>query len=537
MLTEYLKYFGLSEPPFDLAPDPRFFYANRATQEAFLALRYGIKLRSGLIVVTGESGTGKTTLIRMIKDRCESNIQIGAISSSNLEPASLLTQLMCALGISDTSAGRHAAVEDLKNYLIQQLAQDRIVAVVVEDAQELELDSLQQLEVLSKLRADDKQLLQLILVGRPELERNLKNPALESFTRNIALWCRVESLQTNEVGGYINHRVACSGNSPAELFQLGAIERIAAYSKGNPGLINIISAKALFSAYSASSDQINAGTVERVWQTLQRTGETEFEVAALMSEIRHHSRSTETADRDKPNPWRRSAARWVGWPASLAVLFAAGMFYTEIDKDPRSYDIQRALKQTKSQQATEIPEKSEVVPLADFRSAELPEVPNVAALPTEPQLSPVLPEAALPERSIEKQRFVREPAIQRVSSSEEMGSPRNVQSVRTVYVHTSEGRDRSIIEAIGNVLKVDGYNVRDARFSRNPTRGDVRFFFPRDRSDAERVRSLVQSELGKRGNNISLQLLERDGRNFENAAPGKIEVWLPPLGNNMQRMG
>ena len=120
-------------------------------------------------------------------------------------------------------------------------------------------------------------------------------------------------------------------------------------------------------------------------------------------------------------------------------------------------------------------------------------------------------------------------SIQLLAPRESATTPVSHQSTPIVYLHTSEERDRFVLEEIGNILRVNGYTVRDIRFTRNKTEGDVRFFFTRDRPDAERVKSVVQSELTKRGYSVSLQLMERNGKNFQFAAPGKIELWLPPL--------
>ena len=191
MQTGYLTYFGLLQPAFDPAPDSRFFYANRPHQDAFVALRYGIKLRSGVMVLTGDEGIGKSTLIKMVKDRCESNTHVGEISCCAQKSSAFLTDLPQALGIQKTVPDRHARLKELGAYLIEQFGHDRIVAAVVEDAHELDRESLEELESLSKFHWDRKNLLQIVLVGRPELEKKLH----EWFNQRVALWCRVEALR------------------------------------------------------------------------------------------------------------------------------------------------------------------------------------------------------------------------------------------------------------------------------------------------------------------------------------------------------
>ena len=128
-------------------------------------------------------------------------------------------------------------------------------------------------------------LLQIVLVGRPELEKKLH----EWFNQRVALWCRIEALRADEIGSYINHRLACAGRSPGGLFRPGAVERIAGYSQGVPRVINTICAKALLLSYTARFNHVDAETIDRVWHTLQRTGENEFDGTALPSETRLYS--------------------------------------------------------------------------------------------------------------------------------------------------------------------------------------------------------------------------------------------------------
>ena len=233
------------------------------------------------MVLTGDAGIGKSTLIKMVKDRCESNTHVGEISCCAQKSSAFLTDLPQALGIQKTVPDRHARLKELGAYLIEQFGHDRIVAAVVEDAHKLDRESLEELESLAKFHWDGKNLLQIVLVGRPELEEKLH----EWFNQPVALWCRVEALRADEIGSYINHRLACAGRSPGGLFRPGAVERIASYSQGVPRVINTICAKALFSSYTARFDHVDGETIDRVWQTLQRPAESQFDGTALPSEI------------------------------------------------------------------------------------------------------------------------------------------------------------------------------------------------------------------------------------------------------------
>jgi general secretion pathway protein A len=609
----------LSDSVFDLTPNPRFFYANRVYQEAFLALRYGIKLRKGVIILTGGSGTGKTSLIAVVKDRRESNARLAIVPSPDQGSSGLVRLILRAFGLTETASDREAQIAEIRRYLVEQFKENKIVALIVERAQELDLDGLQELESLSKLNSDGQRLLQLVLVGRPELETKLAHPTLEAFKQSVALWCRVEPLQRDEVGAYIDYRLACAGHPQAGLFQSDAVERIAAYSKGVPGLINTICQKALSSVYAASPRYVTAETIDQVWGSLRRTGETEFEVAALLSEIRHYSRlagkDMEDADRNtrmdagpqqegqfaqeesmsrvehsgrrKPRQplawmaklrsaaqqnvlsrlaalthsasrlgvWRetvkqitppelgisgdrgpgRSNLRWFGWSAILGVVVLAGsvaLLSRGQSAAPESYGMQSMREAAEIRQAAGAPEQRETAAPADvppFVVLAVPPLADVSQEPEEPQQGAMRQHATVAQYRDGQPKNQEQSSIQASSPEKATPAAKNNQFAPIIYVHTSEERDRSVLDEIGQVLRVNGYTVRDTRFSTHRTGGDVRFFFPPDRREAERVKSVVQSELGKRGYSLALQLLERDGNRFEHAAPGKIEVWLPPL--------
>jgi hypothetical protein len=180
------------------------------------------------------------------------------------------------------------------------------------------------------------------------------------------------------------------------------------------------------------------------------------------------------------------------------------------------YNAARKTSRLESYHTLSISERNSQLDIGGRQDAEMPQKGEMVQPPEMPHLA--------------QGRTVGEKSpIQMLVPSERATTPVSHQSAPIVYVHTSEERDRFVLEEIGNVLRFNGYTVRDTRFTPNKTQGDVRFFFTRDRRAAERVMSVVQSELAKRGYSVSLQLMERDGKKFQFAAPGKIELWLPPL--------
>jgi type II secretory pathway predicted ATPase ExeA len=285
----YLNYFGLAEGAFELNPIPRFFYANRSYQTAFLKLRYAIRLRGGLMALTGEAGVGKTTLMRVVRERCEANTQILEISSASADGAAFLARLLRALGILKIAPDESTMMAQLEEYLIEQLRQGFIVAVVIEDAQDATVGRLRQIASLARLRADGTNLLQIVLTGRPELQARLEARGALPVRQQISLRYRIRPLRAEEVGPYMAHRLACAGCRRGNVFQAAAVERVARYSKGVPGSINTICDAALRTAYESSRKSVTAEIVDQAWQQLRHSGESDFEVAALLSGIRMHS--------------------------------------------------------------------------------------------------------------------------------------------------------------------------------------------------------------------------------------------------------
>jgi general secretion pathway protein A len=269
----YTKWFGFREFPFNLSCNPRFIYANRTYQESYTDLRYGIKLRKGLIVLTGESGTGKTSLIKMVKDRCESNTHMVMVSSYGRDFAQLLRLTMKAFGLKKIPSDRHAKIQRFKAYLIDQLRQGHIVAVAIDEAQELDLQTLNELESIAELQSADQNLCQIVLAGEPELTTKLNRPALWSLRKRVAVWRGIEPLKPDEIGAYIENRLLVAGYQGKGLFQPDAVEQIADYSGGIPGLINVICDNACLFAYKAQENTITAATIRKVCDHLHLTGE------------------------------------------------------------------------------------------------------------------------------------------------------------------------------------------------------------------------------------------------------------------------
>ena len=265
----YGKHFGLVELPFSVTPDPRFSYVNSDYREAFATLRYGIETRKGFIVITGEAGTGKTTLLRRLMHTVEATVHTAFIFNTHLSFTELLRLVLNELGVANSARDKQTLMAQLNDYLIEQLHKDHIVSLLVDEAQNLSDEMLEELRLLSNLETDRAKLIQIVLMGQPELERKLDQPELRQLKQRVAVRCRLAPLGSDEVAPYINSRLQTVGYEGKELFDLGSVQKIALYSKGIPRLINAICDNALLIAYASSQSKVSAKIVEEVGRDLQ----------------------------------------------------------------------------------------------------------------------------------------------------------------------------------------------------------------------------------------------------------------------------
>ena len=264
----YEKHFGLLELPFSISPDPQFSYNNSRYREAFAKLWQGIEARKGFIVITGEVGTGKTALIRSFMQRVESNIHTAFIFNPKLNFNQLLRSMVTDLGIECSTQERFMLMAELNNYLMEQLRKNHIVVLLIDEAQDLSDEVLEELRLLSNLETDRSRLIQIVLIGQPELERRLDQPELRQLKQRVSLRCRLTPLPLGEVGPYINFRLKTAGYRGKELFDARAIERIGLRSQGIPRLINVICDNALLIAYASGKRHVSLEIVDEVARDL-----------------------------------------------------------------------------------------------------------------------------------------------------------------------------------------------------------------------------------------------------------------------------
>jgi general secretion pathway protein A len=252
------SHFGFREMPFGVTPDPRFFYAHPLYLEGLAALVHGIESRKGFLLVTGEVGTGKTILLRKLMRELEESVQFVFVSNSHLTSFGLTELIVQNLGISAKERSRLEMLQDLNHYLIDQLKIGRAVALLVDEAQKLSDEALEGLCDLSNLETDEEKLLQIVLVGQPEIASKLNKPSLRRIKQRIALHHRLHSLQMPaEIDHYIRHRLQIVDYQGPEIFNKEAIEALWQYSGGTPRLINVLCDNALAMACVAAKKKVS----------------------------------------------------------------------------------------------------------------------------------------------------------------------------------------------------------------------------------------------------------------------------------------
>jgi type II secretory pathway predicted ATPase ExeA len=282
----YENHFGFAELPFSVSPDPRFFYSNPVYREALVTLHYGIEARKGFVIITGEAGTGKTTLLRMLMHNLDSAIHTAFVFNPRLTFTALLRFILSDLGVTSSAKDRLKLTEQLNSHLIEQLKKGQTVALLVDEAQALSDEILEELRLLSNLETDQEKLIQIVLMGQPELESKLDQPELRQLKQRVTLRCRLLPLTEDEVGLYIASRIKTAGYEGKELFVPKAVQKITHYSNGIPRLVNVICDNALVIASAASKKQVSAEMIDEVAHDLKLTGRPQVKAEGTTSDFK-----------------------------------------------------------------------------------------------------------------------------------------------------------------------------------------------------------------------------------------------------------
>jgi general secretion pathway protein A len=260
----YLEFYGLREMPFNITPDPRFLFFSSRHREAFDHLRYGIEHRKGFIELTGEVGSGKTTLLRALLLHLGPNCKTALVLNPSLTETQLLRAILHDFGLKPKGRDRLSHIEQLNEFLLEQHALGFNVALIVDEAQDLLPDVMEQVRLLSNLETDQHKLMQMVLAGQPELRHRLARPDLRQLRQRILVRCRLEPLNEEETAQYVAHRLAVAGGNGSVSFDADAVRLVHRHGEGIPRLINAICDSAMLAGYVERLRCIGAAEVKRV---------------------------------------------------------------------------------------------------------------------------------------------------------------------------------------------------------------------------------------------------------------------------------
>jgi len=261
----YTKFFGFKEKPFNTTPDSKFFFPSEKHTEALNSLRYAIVDRKGFVIITGEIGAGKTTICRTLINQLDASTKVALITNTHLTARELIMSILDEFEIEYNTGSKQKLISLLNNFLIKQLTLDVNVVLIIDEAQNLTPKVLEEIRMLSNLETEKEKLIQIILLGQPQLKAKLASPKLEQFKQRIAVYYHLDALTFPETRDYIYHRLKSAGlEKIKDIFQDEAIKLIYAYSKGVPRLINLTCDSALLSGYVKDTKQIDVQIINEV---------------------------------------------------------------------------------------------------------------------------------------------------------------------------------------------------------------------------------------------------------------------------------
>jgi len=276
----YEKFYGLAEKPFNILPDPDYLFMSKGHENAFTHLEYAIMENKGFVVVTGEVGSGKTTLINYLISKIQQEVQIGLINQTYVTPTQFIKMVCQDFELSIVGMDKAEMVDQLHDFLLKQFENRERVILIIDEAQNLTPKTMEELRMLSNLEAEKHHLIQMILVGQPELKLKFQRKDLVQFSQRVTVNCHLNGLSQKEVHQYIRYRLKVGGGNNMELFKKDAVESIYKYSSGIPRLINVLCDSALVYGYADEMKYIGKEVIENVLKERKEGG--------LFTDIRQH---------------------------------------------------------------------------------------------------------------------------------------------------------------------------------------------------------------------------------------------------------
>lgn len=313
---DLLEFYGLKEDPFRLTPDPSYFFASANHNEALLSMNYAIEQREGFCLISGEPGVGKTTLLNVFMQTWKDKAEIAMILTPRLSPEEFLWSILDDLGLKLTSINKHDMLKAFRDFLVLKSKTGKPVIIIVDEAQNSPDETLEELRLLSNLETDKDKLLQIILIGQPELEERLTKENLRQLSQRITVRIRLHPLSGSETRDYINYRLIKAGKGFIKLDDK-LLERIYKFSAGVPRVINILSAKTIMAAYIEGS---NVATPKHVKYA-----------------IKHFKDTMSERNRD----FRKSRLTYLVPVLFIVVAIAIGYYYHYFFEEPKSAGIEK----------------------------------------------------------------------------------------------------------------------------------------------------------------------------------------------------
>jgi len=266
----YNAFFGFSESPFSLSPDPAFFYRSEQHEEALANLVYGVQARKGFIVLSGEVGTGKTTMLECLRDYLEGNyIEFAFIFNSRINPDQFFEMIAYDLDLPCSRTSKTEVLFALNQLLVEQAQDGRTVVLIVDEAHNLDWDVLEEIRLLGNLENRNGKLLQIILAGQPELDRKLDAPNLRQLKQRIVLRCNLQPFTLRDAVEYMESRLETAGMPEQEIFSESLMAEIHLRSQGIPRLINAICDNLLLTAFAAESKTCTTEMLDEVCKDMR----------------------------------------------------------------------------------------------------------------------------------------------------------------------------------------------------------------------------------------------------------------------------
>jgi general secretion pathway protein A len=260
----YESFYGLKEKPFNLTPDPDYLYMSPGHENAYTHLEYAIQESKGFVVVTGEVGSGKTTLINYLLRKIPQAIHVGIINNTFVQPQELLKMICNEFEIQFEDSDKTVLLTRLYGYLLEQFSKRERVVLIIDEAQNLSEKTLEEIRMLSNLESEKDHLIQMILVGQPQLKEKLQRKSMEQFVQRVNVYCHLDALDKVDVENYIRHRLTVAGAKNLDIFDPEAVKAIYKHSLGIPRLINTLCDAAFVYGYADDVKVIGRDLIESV---------------------------------------------------------------------------------------------------------------------------------------------------------------------------------------------------------------------------------------------------------------------------------